>query len=98
MYKEDLALNKLQWLICYKIKPNQTKHFQQFFYKKLIFISTKDARILLFLQQNYTIKMGIIRPLLSHPVAQKLSNYKSNKIWAYLFLDIYIYILLVKEN
>ena len=25
MYKEDLALNNLQWLICYKTKPNQTK-------------------------------------------------------------------------
>ena len=22
-YKPDLALNKLQWLICYKTKPNQ---------------------------------------------------------------------------
>ena len=22
MYKEDLALNNLQWLICYKTKPN----------------------------------------------------------------------------
>ena len=25
MYKEDLALNNLQWLICHKINPNQTK-------------------------------------------------------------------------
>ena len=25
MFKEDLVLNKLQWLICYKTKPNQTK-------------------------------------------------------------------------
>ena len=23
MYKEDLALNNLQWLICYKTQPNQ---------------------------------------------------------------------------
>ena len=23
MYKEDLALNNLQWLICHKTKPNQ---------------------------------------------------------------------------
>ena len=22
MYKEDLTLNNLQWLICHKIKPN----------------------------------------------------------------------------
>ena len=25
MYKKDLALNNLQWLICHKTKPNQTK-------------------------------------------------------------------------
>ena len=25
MYKEDLTLNNLQWLICHKTKPNQTK-------------------------------------------------------------------------
>ena len=25
MHKQDLALNKLQWSICNKIKPNQTK-------------------------------------------------------------------------
>ena len=24
MYKEGLALNNLQWLICHKTKPNQT--------------------------------------------------------------------------
>ena len=24
MYKEDLVLNNLQWLICLKTKPNQT--------------------------------------------------------------------------
>ena len=27
MYKEDLALNDLQWLICHKTKPNQTKSY-----------------------------------------------------------------------
>ena len=26
MYKKDLALNNLQWLICHKTQPNQTKH------------------------------------------------------------------------
>ena len=39
MYKEDLALNNLQWLICHKTKPNQTPvhtnicliHFLDFF-------------------------------------------------------------------
>ena len=25
MYKDDLALNNLQWLICYKTQPNPTK-------------------------------------------------------------------------
>ena len=25
MYKEDLAINNLKWLICHKTKPNQTK-------------------------------------------------------------------------
>ena len=25
MYKEDLALNNLQWLICHRTKPNQTE-------------------------------------------------------------------------
>ena len=28
MYKEDLALNNLQWLICHKTQPNQTKQNQ----------------------------------------------------------------------
>ena len=27
MYKQVLALNNLQWLICHKTKPNQTKSF-----------------------------------------------------------------------
>ena len=27
VYKEDLALNNLQWLICYKIKPNTFMEF-----------------------------------------------------------------------
>ena len=25
MYKKDLALNNLQWLICYETKPNQNQ-------------------------------------------------------------------------
>ena len=25
MYKEDLALNNVKWLICHKTRPNQTK-------------------------------------------------------------------------
>ena len=27
MYKEDLALSNLQWLICLKTQPNPTKSF-----------------------------------------------------------------------
>ena len=27
MYEKDLALNNLQWLICHKTKPNQTKSY-----------------------------------------------------------------------
>ena len=29
MYKNDLALNNVQWLVCQKNKPNQTKLFVQ---------------------------------------------------------------------
>ena len=29
MYKEDLALNNLQWFICHKTKPNPTILFNQ---------------------------------------------------------------------
>ena len=25
MYKQDLVLNNLQWLVCHKTQPNQTK-------------------------------------------------------------------------
>ena len=28
MYEEDLALNNLQWLICYKTQPNQNQNLQ----------------------------------------------------------------------
>ena len=31
MYKDDLALNTLQWLICYKTKSNQTKPNLKYF-------------------------------------------------------------------
>ena len=30
MYEKDLALNNLQWLICHKIKPIQTKPRKQY--------------------------------------------------------------------
>ena len=31
MYKEDLALNNLQWLICHKTKPNILEYFDNLF-------------------------------------------------------------------
>ena len=34
MYKEDLALNNLQWLICHKTQPNQTISTLPYFEKK----------------------------------------------------------------
>ena len=27
VYEPDLALNNLQWMICHKTKPNQTKSY-----------------------------------------------------------------------
>ena len=35
MYKLDLALNNLQWLICYKTEPdlNETKGVNEFFHE-----------------------------------------------------------------
>ena len=34
MYKEDLALNNLQWLICHKTKPNQILIYLIYMYKE----------------------------------------------------------------
>ena len=34
MYKEDLALNNLQWLICHKTQPNQIKYILIYMYKE----------------------------------------------------------------
>ena len=39
MCKKDLALNNLQWLICHKTKPNQTKHVY------LIYMCKKDLAL-----------------------------------------------------
>ena len=38
----NLALNNLQWLICHKTKPNQTRHClgKKNFFKSCKFIST----------------------------------------------------------
>ena len=34
MYKEDLALNNLQWLICHKTQPNQIIYDLKYMYKE----------------------------------------------------------------
>ena len=39
MYKEDLALNNLQWLICHKTQPNQTKLYHLVNMKSNVFNS-----------------------------------------------------------
>ena len=35
MYKEDLALNNLQWLICHKTQLNQIKYIQYICIKRI---------------------------------------------------------------
>ena len=35
MYKEDLALNNLQWLICHKTQPNQILYIQYMCMKRI---------------------------------------------------------------
>ena len=37
MYKMDLRLNNLQWLICHKTKPNQTKP-KQYLQVKIVLV------------------------------------------------------------
>ena len=34
MYKEDLVLNNLQWLICHKTQPNQNHIYLIYMYKE----------------------------------------------------------------
>ena len=48
MYKEDLALNNQQWLICHEPKPNQTKH--------ILFNSQPSTTILAIFNTNRIIK------------------------------------------
>ena len=35
MYKEDLAFNDLQWLICHKTQPNQILYIQYICIKRI---------------------------------------------------------------
>ena len=49
MYKEDLALNNLQCLICYRAKPDQTKPISNIIFKfimKFNFLVTEKENVL----------------------------------------------------
>ena len=51
MYKKDLVLNNLQWLICHKTKPNQTKPNEN-----LLFIIYKQLYSFEYFKQLYGFK------------------------------------------
>ena len=57
MYKEDIELNKLQWLICYKIQQNQINWFVQK-WKSSSSLFYTFARIKL-TNMSYLIRMNI---------------------------------------
>ena len=38
MYKDDLALNNVQWLICYKTNPKQTYFWVFFAYGFIVYV------------------------------------------------------------
>ena len=43
MYKEDLALNNLQWLICHKTKPNHI--YSIYMYKEDLVLNNQQWSI-----------------------------------------------------
>ena len=45
LYKEDLALNNLQWLICHQTKPNQTKSRLIYTYKQDLALNSPQSLI-----------------------------------------------------
>ena len=56
MYKEDLALNKLKWLICYKTQPNQIIYIQYIYmYKEGLALNKLKWLICLKTQPNQII-------------------------------------------
>ena len=66
MYKEDLALNNLQWLICHKTQPNQIIYMLIYMYKEdlalnnqqwLIFPETKPNQTKLNIYKLYILKI-----------------------------------------
>ena len=52
MYKQDLALNNLQWLICHKTKPKKHKEFMSLHF---------DFLYILFNNENLPCSIFIIR-------------------------------------
>ena len=59
MYKMDLALNNLQWLICHKTKPNATKTYCYTSYEitdKFFMISASNQ------QQQQQLEYTLLKP------------------------------------
>ena len=65
MYKEDLALNNLQWLICHKTQSNQIIYILIYMYKEdlalnnlqsLILNPTQPNLLLFFYKDSFGIK------------------------------------------
>ena len=65
MYKLDLALNKLQWLISHKTKPNQIIIFYE---------NAKEATNLLSHKENLLCKWMILRYLQKKKKKKKKKN------------------------
>ena len=61
MYKEDLALNNLKGLICYKTKTNQIRN--------LLSLRLNTAQ-----HSNYNIKIIYIIPLSNSPMSQQIDE------------------------
>ena len=53
MYKKDLALNNLQWLICHKIRPNQ--NYIQYFHKSSVHYTQNLSAVMLLKYASYLI-------------------------------------------
>ena len=64
MYKEDLALNNLQWLICHITQPNQINHIDFDTSKDVLTANIKSDVCNL----NKTIKMLLMNKAISSPI------------------------------
>ena len=69
MYKEDLALNNLQVLICHKTQPNQTKSYIFNIYEEDLALNNLKWLICHKIQPNQCISK-----LLTHPNVSKLQK------------------------